>query len=250
MSLKKHPTGDYSFVPGIAPYSCGVIANEGFEVVHVTLRTMVPWRQGFDLIDSFLRNAGRPHAALCAMSLRCPKPFTFEGFSEFNSHYAEILKDWGIFVDGINPVARTNIAPRLVPPTESSLYAFAFTRPVVNGDVPTFVVAGAGELPEGILQRDGIIQLRNTSPDGMMTKAEFVMGLMEQRLEKLGVSWNLVNRTNVYSGHRSGEIIQNLISPCIGKAGLFGVTWHDSRPPIEDIEFEMDVRGVVSEIML
>lgn len=250
MSLKKHPTGDYSFVPGIAPYSCGVIANEGFEVVHVTLRTMVAWRQGFDLIDSFLRRAGRPHSALCAMSLRCPKPFTFKGFSEFNSEYAEILKDWGVFVDGVNPVARTNIAPRLVPPSETSLYAFAFTRPLANDCVPTFVVAGAGELPEGVLQRDGIIELSNTSPDGMKSKAAFVMDLMEQRLEKLGVSWNVVNRTNVYSGHPSDEIIQNLINPRIGKAGLFGVTWHDSRPPIEEIEFEMDVRGVISEIIL
>ncbi len=250
MSLKKHPTGDYSFVPGIAPYSCGVIANEGFEVVHVTLRTMVGWRKGFELIDSFLNNAARPHASLCAMSLRCPKPFSFQGFSEFNTEYAAILKDWGVFVDGVNPVARTNIAPHLVPPAEPSLYAFAFTRPVTNGYVPTFVVAGAGELPEGVLQRDGIIELANTSPGGMKSKAAFVMDLMEQRLQKLGTSWDAVNRTNVYAAHPCDEIIQNLINPRIGKAGLFGVTWHDARPPIEEIEFEMDVRGVVSEIML
>lgn len=250
MSLKNHPDGDYSFVPGIAPYSCGVIANHGFEVVHVTLRTMVGWRQGFELIDSFLREAGRPHAALCAMSLRCSKPFTFQGFSDFNAQYAAILKDWGVFVDGVNPVARTNIAPRLVPPAEPSLYAFAFTRPATSGLIPTFVVAGAGELPEGVLQRDGIIELANTSPAGLRTKAEFVMDLMEQRLQKLGTSWDAVNRTNVYAAHPCDDIIQNLINPRISKAGLFGVTWHDSRPPIEEIEFEMDVRGVVSEIML
>jgi hypothetical protein len=250
MSLKKHPTGDYSFVPGIAPYSCGVIANEGFEVVHVTLRTMVGWRKGFDLIDSFMRNAARPHASLCAMSLRCPKPFTFQGFNDFNAEYAAILKEWGVFVDGVNPVARTNIAPRLVPPAEPSLYAFAFTRPVANSRIPTFVVAGAGELPEGVLQRDGIVELANTSPAGLKAKAEYVMDLMEQRLQKLGTSWDAVNRTNVYAAHSCDDIIQNLINPRIGKAGLFGVTWHDSRPPIEEIEFEMDVRGVVSEIML
>ncbi len=250
MNLKKHPTGDYSFVPGIAPYSCGVIANPGFEVVHVTLRTMVGWREGFELIVSFLRNAGRPHAALCAMSLRCPKPFTFQGFSDFNLEYAAILKDWGVFVDGVNPVARTNIAPRLVPPTELSLYAFAFTRPVAHSQIPTFVVAGAGELPEGVLQREGIIELANTSPAGLKMKAEFVMDLMEQRLQKLGTSWDGVNHTNVYAAHPCDQIIQNLINPRIGKAGLFGVTLHDSRPPIEEIEFEMDVRGIVSEMMI
>jgi hypothetical protein len=250
MNLQKHPDGDYSFVPGIAPYSCGVIANPGFEVVHVTLRTMVGWREGFGLIDSFLRKAGRPHAALCAMSLRCPKPFTFQGFSDFNGQYAAILRDWGVFVDGVNPVARTNIAPRLVPPATPSLYAFAFTRPVENSQISTFVVAGAGELPEGVLRRDGIIELANTSSSGLKTKAEFVMDLMEQRLQKLGTSWDAVNRTNVYTAHQCDDLIQNLINPRIGKAGLFGVTWHDSRPPIEEIEFEMDVRGVVSEIML
>lgn len=250
MSLKKHPTGDYSFVPGIAPYSCGVIAHPGFEVVHVTLRTMVTWRQGFDLIESYLRNSGRPLAALCAMSLRCPTPFTFQGFSDFNSQYAAILKDWGVFVEGVNPVARTNIAPRLVPPAEPSLYAFAFTRPIANSHVPTFVVAGAGELPEGVLQREGIIELANTSPAGLKIKAAFVMDLMEQRLQTLGVSWEAVSRTNVYTTYPSDDIIQNLINPRIGKAGLFGVTWHNSRPPIQDIEFEMDVRGVLTEVLI
>jgi hypothetical protein len=218
MSLKKHPAGDYFFVPGIAPYSCGVIANEGFEVVHVTLRTMVGWRKGFDLIDSFIRRAARPHASVCAMSLRCPKPFTFQGFNDFNAEYAAILKDWGVFVDGVNPVARTNIAPRLVPPSEPSLYAFAFTRPVANSQIPTFVVAGAGELPEGVLQRDGIIELANTSPAGLKKKAEFVMNLMEQRLRKLGTSWDAVNRTNVYAAHSCDDIIQNLINPRIARA--------------------------------
>lgn len=108
----------------------------------------------------------------------------------------------------MNPVARTHIAPRLVPPAEPSLYAFAFTRPVANAQIPTFVVAGIGELPEGVLQRDGIIELANTSPAGLKIKAEFVMDLMEQRLQKLGTSWEAVNRTNVYAAHPCDDIIK------------------------------------------
>ncbi len=59
----QHPAGDYSFVPGIAPYSCGVISQPGFEIVHVTLKTMIDWRSGFDRIAETLKqeNRRRPH---------------------------------------------------------------------------------------------------------------------------------------------------------------------------------------------
>jgi hypothetical protein len=86
-----HPSGDYSFVPGIAPYSCGVVSNPGFEIVHVTLPKMVSWRSGFQVIESFLTAEQRPKAALCAVSLRSPQPFTFEGFAKFNADYAAVL---------------------------------------------------------------------------------------------------------------------------------------------------------------
>ena len=43
--LLHNPQGHYRFLKGIAPYSCGVIADEGFEIVHVTLATPPPWRQ-------------------------------------------------------------------------------------------------------------------------------------------------------------------------------------------------------------
>jgi len=36
----------------------------------------------------------------------------------------------------------------------------------------------------------------------------------------------------------------------MGKGGAHGVTWHHSRPPIETIEFEMDVRGCRREVVL
>ena len=130
MSLKCHPAGNYSFVPGIAPYSCGVISNAGFEIVHVTLQQLVSWRGGFALIESFLASEQRPRAALCAVSLRSPMPFTFEGFDEFNAGYASVLREWGVFVDGVNPVARTNVVPENQPPDQPALHGFAFPDPV------------------------------------------------------------------------------------------------------------------------
>lgn len=250
MTLKFHPLGNYAFVPGIAPYSCGVISSPGFEIVHVTLRNMLPWQAGFQKVSDYLAIVDRPATALCAMSLRSPTPFTFDGFTSFNAQYAAVLKDWGVFVDGVNPIARTNVAPELVPPSEPSLYGFAYTRPCSSQQQPTFVVAGAGELPEGVLNREGIVRLDDVSPAGIAAKAEFVIDLMQQRLQWLNTDWSRVTKTNVYTIHPASEVVTELLNPRIGAAGIHGTTWHFTRPPILDIEYEMDVRGVATEIML
>jgi hypothetical protein len=243
MPLTDHPTGDYRFLPGIAPYSCGVVSSPGFEIVHVTLRRPIPYREGFDQIAAYLHSEGRPLAALCAIALRSPRPFTFPGFAEFNAEYAAILQRWGVFVNGVNPVARTNVAPVVLPPAEPVLYAFSFTRPCPGDSPPTFVVAGAGELPERVLNRDGIVALGDASPAGIVTKARLVMDLMEARLRGLGVDWSRVSTVNVYTAHSLTPLLPKEILGRIGEASVHGAVWHFSRPPIEEIEFEMDVRG-------
>ena len=54
MPLLDHPLGDYRFLPGIAPYSCGVVSAPGFEIVHVTLHRPVAYRRGFDEVERHL----------------------------------------------------------------------------------------------------------------------------------------------------------------------------------------------------
>src|ERR1700729_1737375 len=95
-----NPKGNYSFVKGISPYSAGVAAEGGFEIVHVTLQPALPLRAGFAVVDKHLKSIERPRQALCAMELRSPKPFSFQGFSEFNASYVDILKSWEILQDG------------------------------------------------------------------------------------------------------------------------------------------------------
>ncbi|HEY6332472.1 MAG TPA: RidA family protein, partial [Blastocatellia bacterium] len=124
--LVENKRGSYSFLKGIAPYSAGVVADAGFEVVHVRLPRYVPLRAGFDVVEEHLKRAGRPLRAVCGMELRSPKPFSFTGFNQFNAGYVDVLKNWDIFVDGMNPVARTNIAPEVNPPPEPSLYGFSY----------------------------------------------------------------------------------------------------------------------------
>jgi hypothetical protein len=247
MPLTEHPTGNYRFLPGIAPYSCGAVSCPGYEIVHVTLAAPTPYRAGFERVAKFLAQEQRPKAALCGIELRSPRPFTFAGFAEFNAAYAAILQDWGVFVAGVNPVARTNVAPVVKAPTEPSLYGFSYTRPCAASLPQTFVVAGGGELPEGVLSREGIVALGDTSTSGIAAKAGFVMGLMENRLHGLGVDWPSVTAVDVYTTHSIAPILPEIILGRIGAAAVHGVHWHYSRPPIEEIEYEMDVRGTRCE---
>lgn len=250
MGLVAHPTGNYLFLPGIAPYSCGVVSAPGYEVVHVRLRQSIPYRSGFDRIQQFLNAAGRPLTSLCSIELRSPRPFTFPGFAAFNAEYARILEDWGIFVDGVNPVARTNVAPEVTPPTEPSLYGFSFTRATQEPWTPTFVVAGAGELPEGVLTAEAIVARGDVTPAGLAVKIRYVMDLMENRLRGLGGDWRLVTDIDVYTIHPFDRCLTDLLLTRMRPADGNGVQWHYTRPPIQEIEFEMDLRGIQTELRI
>ncbi|MGP0069791.1 MAG: RidA family protein [Isosphaeraceae bacterium] len=250
MPLIDHPSGDYRFLPGIAPYSCGVVSKPGFEVAHVTLHRPVPYAQGFEVIAAQLAAEGRPKAALCAIELRSPLPFSFRGFGEFNAEYARILEGWGLFVEGVNPVARTNVAPAVDPAPEPVLYGFSYSRPCDPSMLPTFVVAGAGELPEGVLEAEGIFRAGDTSPGGIAAKAQFVMDLMENRLRGLEADWPGVTAIDVYTIHPIATSLPEIILRRAGAAATHGVRWFYSRPPIVGIEYEMDLRGVRTELRL
>lgn len=81
------------------------------------------------------------------MELRSPKPFTSRGSNDFNADCVAVLRNWGILLDSVNPVARTDVAPIIWAPAEPSLYGLSFTNPAA-GASRTFLVAGAGELPD------------------------------------------------------------------------------------------------------
>ena len=237
--LLPNPAGGYQFLRGIGPYSAGVVADPEHAIEHVRLSRAIPLRSGFDLVDGHLRALGRPRGALCAMALRSPAPFTFPGFDAFNAGYVEILKSWNLLLDGVNPIARTNVAPELDPPGEPSLYSFAYTVPSPAAS-RSFIVAGAGELPEGTLDP------RDVVPGDIPTKARFVLGLMEARLHGLGADWPEVTAANIYTIHDLP--LPDLLAR-LGAAVRHGLVWHYTRPPIVTIEFEMDLRGVAREMV-
>jgi hypothetical protein len=247
--LIENKRGNYSFLKGISPYSAGIVAEAGFEVVHVRLRRCIPLQESFDAVEAYLKMAGRPLQAMCGMELRSPKPFSFPGFHEFNARYVDVLRKMDLLIEGINPVARTNIAPEMNPPAEPSLYAFSCTVPSKTR-TKTFVVAGAGELPEGSLDPADVARKGEHGAAAFREKARFVMGLMEGRLKGLGVGWNDVTVSEIYTVHDFHPILEQELLKRLGESGVHGLTWHYARPPIESIEYEMDLRGCITELVL
>ena len=241
--------GNYRFLPGIAPFSSGAVAMPGWQVVHATLRRPLPWRKGFELIDAHLADQRRPRAALCAIELRIPAALTPDGFDGFNAGYQALLKEWALLVDGQNPIARTNVAPVVGAPDEASLYGFAYTAPG-GPTTPTFVVAGSGETRRSERGAVELVRGGESTPAAMGEKATYVLGVMRDRLHGLGGDWADVTAINVYTAHPIEPFLADTILRGIGPAAVHGVTWHLSRPPIVDIEFEMDVRGVAQRLFV
>jgi hypothetical protein len=195
-----------------------------------------------------LQAIGRPTTAFCACELRSPEPFTEQGFVDFNRQYVQTLERWGIYRDGINPVARTNVCPEYDKPVAPSLFAFSYTVPAQTTR-GSFIIAGGGEAREGGEKyRDSIVRLGDTSPEGLREKLRFVMAEMESRLTALRFRWQDANSTQAYTVHDIGPFIGEEIVKKGAAPG--GVTWHFSRPPVVDIEYEMDVRGAAREIIL
>ena len=242
-----HPHGQYSFLPAIAAYSGGVAARDGYEIVHTTFSRLPSLLAGFEAIAAHLAEAKLPRWALCAVELRSPRSLSSEAFANFNTSYLGVLKEWGILLkDGLNPIARTNVAPVLFPPTEPSVHGFSYTTPAAASQ-RTFIIAGGGELPDGSTNAGDIFRRGDASPAAISAKARYVMTRMEARLRALGVHWPQVTTINVYTAH---ELSEALLDEMLNQAGHNSITWNYARPPIKDLEFEMDLCGVRREVVL
>jgi hypothetical protein len=237
--------GGYSYIPGVFQYSAGVAALPGFRIERVRFSRLVPLREGFARAAHIMAAAGRPLTAFCACELRSPAPFTEARFKAFNEGYVRALADWGVVQDGANPVARSNVCPDINPPVEPSFHAFAFTT-VAAQPSPSFVIAGSGEVPEGMGNyRDHIVCRGDLSPAGLRGKARWVLGEMERRMAAFGMSWHQTTAVQLYTVH---DIYPFLRDELVRRgAARHGITWHFDRPPIVEIEYEMDCRAVDTE---
>lgn len=233
--------GGYRFIPAVFQYSAGVAALPGYEIQRITFRNLVPLKEGFRRIEQIITEAGRPLTALCACELRSPAPFTQQGFRAFNEIYVVTLGKWGIYKDGMNPVARSNVCPAVNPPAEPSFHAFSFTTKV-EGARPSFVNSGSGEAIESDGKETKILRPGDTSAEGLRVKAHYVLDTMESRMAALGFHWPDVTAVQVYTVYNLYPFLEDEIVRR-GAAGP-GLTWHFCRPPVVDIDYEMDCRSV------
>ena len=237
--------GGYRYVRGPFQYSGGVAAEPGYAIERVRFSTPVPVARGFAAIEEHLTAIGRPFTSFCACELRSPAPFTAQGFIDFNRVYVGTLERWGIFKDDENPVARSNVCPDINPPPEPSFEAFSYTVPADTGGGPvkSFVIAGAAESSEGPgTHEERILRFGETSSDAMREKARHVLGTMETRMEALGLGWGDVNTTQVYTVQDLYPFLaEEIVSRGAARGGL---TWYYARPPVQGLEYEMDVRSI------
>ncbi len=247
--LKANPNGAYHFLPAIDPYSSGVVADSGWEIVHVALERSLPWNRGLDSARRYLEGIGRSRHCLCGVELRCPEPHSLDGFLAFNTQYHAVLDEWDMLVDGMNPLARTNVSPVERPPSDTVLYGFSYTEPS-EARRSTFVVAGGGELRDGGLEEDQIVRLGETSEEAVIEKANCVVQIMSDRLAGLGVDESLLTAIDVYCAHPVHRALAEVVLPTLPAAARVGIHWFYTRPPVRNIEFEMDMRGVARELVV
>lgn len=239
------PAGNYRFIPAVFQYSSGAAADPGFEIERVRFDRLLPLAEGFARAANYIEAAGRPLTSFCACELRSPAAFTEDGFRIFNEHYVKTLAQWEVF-DGIsNPVARSNVCPKIDPPGEPCFHAFSFAVPARQAP-PSFVIAGSGESVEGKANyRDYIVSPGDTSPAGMLAKAKWVLDEMERRMSAFDGTWRQTTAVQLYTV----KDVYSILESELGRRGVFrnGLTWHFNRPPVVGLDYEMDCRSVQIE---
>jgi hypothetical protein len=101
---------------------------------------------------------------------------------------------------------------------------------------------GAGSYPERI------VRYRDLSPEGLQEKVRFTVGQMESRLDAFGFGWNETTAAQAYSIRDFHPVMTDeLVRRGATRSGL---TWHFARPPVIDLEFEMDCRRVLRETVV
>jgi hypothetical protein len=248
-TVEEFKPGGYRFIPGGFQFSGGVAAGGGYEIKRYRFRAPVRLADGFARIEAIIKDAGRPLTAFCACELRSPGQFTEQGFREFNESYVVTLGKWGVYRDNVNPVARSNVCPEIDPPAEPGFHAFSFTVPAAADPASSFVISGIAEARaiEGSY-RERIIRYGEHSADAMREKAHAVLEAITQRLALFGVGWRDTTASQVYTVH---DIYPFLADEIVRRgAAHAGINWHFTRPPVRDLEFEVDCRSVRVEEVL
>ena len=241
--------GGYRYIKAVFQYSSGVAAEPGFAIERARFAQPLPLTAGFAAVEAHLESLGRPNKAFAACELRSPAPMSDQGFEDFNRAYVQTLERWGIYKNEINPVARTNVCPEYDAPGRPVLYAFSYTVPAAEARRGGFIIAGSGEARGGAGSFAArTVRHGESSPEALREKVRFVLDEMERRLTALGFSWKDAVSTQAYTVQNIGALVGAEIAARGAAPG--GLTWDFSRPPIVGLDYEMDVRGAVRELLI
>ena len=254
---------DYAFLHGGAPYSLGVIALPGFEIIRARFSRPIALAAGFEAIAEHLREHHRPLTALCSAELRSPEPLSGEGFARFNADYGSWIRRWGLIRDGASPVSRSNVCPLNGPPPEPSFHAFCYTIPGEAAQAGSltrsghserapgprsFVLAGCTERVRHASGAEEVIAAGDTSAAGIATKAAAVLDSLQTRCAALGADWRALTAMQVYTVHDPSPLASGELAP----RGLMplGLHWFACQPPVIGLDFEIDARCVRRELVI
>jgi hypothetical protein len=132
-------------------------------------------------------------------------------------------------------------------PPDSSFFAFTYTVPEANasGD---YLISGLPEIKMGAPAPERTFGGRDVSLKGLAAKARFVMEGLRSRVDALGCDWGGITASQVYTVHDFRPVLEELFSEL--KISQIGVAWYPGWPPVSDMEFEVDVRRVRTELVI
>ncbi len=246
--LLPNTRGNFHYLKGNPSFSSAVIADPGYAIVHVTFANPLPVAEGFDFMVGFMGEANRPPQAACGIELRSPSQFQPDAFGVFNTEvYRPALVKHDLLVDGASTMTRSNVAMEINPPSVPVLYAFSFTVPAGENRTPRdFVLAGAADRKEeNWKEGDG-----EPSAEVLRAKAQYVMGELKGRLDAMGLAWDDCTTVNVYTPFNIFPFMREVLLEPTGRAQQDGLTWYLTRPPIVGLEFEVDARRTLREMVI
>jgi hypothetical protein len=92
------------------------------------------------------------------------------------------------------------------------------------------------------------VRYRDVSAEGMKEKVRFTTTEMERRMDTFGFGWKDATAVQAYTVHDFHAVLADeLVRRGAARSGL---TWHFARPPVIDLEYEMDCRRVTREVLI
>jgi hypothetical protein len=227
-------SGNYRFLGAEGrPFSGGAVADEGYDLVHARFERPLPLEAGLAAASRVALAAGRTVHAIAGFELRIPEPLSSAAFDSFNQTYVTNLRRLGLEVDGLFPAARTNVAAVVGTVSEASVYAVSYTIPGHRAR-PAFVLSGAPEA-EG---------------DDSAAMLDSIMRVLSVRLEEIGASWEDATAIQLYGVDDIQDLVVDKVLTRVGGAAAHGIHWFPSRPPVEGLRLEIDVRSAGTELVL